>query len=121
MYAELHCHSGFSLLDGASNPEDLIARAAAIGISSVALTDHDDLGGVVRWAEAGLEHGVATIIGVEVTVANGERAVRVCQRMANPVTLEEEDGATSGGLHARRRAPCERSEPSDRPSARGAP
>ncbi|MDO8666662.1 MAG: error-prone DNA polymerase, partial [Gemmatimonadales bacterium] len=68
-YVELHCHSGFSLLDGASNPETLIARAAAIGMKAIALTDHDDLGGAVRWAEAGKEHGVETIIGVEVTLA----------------------------------------------------
>ena len=68
LYAELHCHSGFSLLDGASNPEDLLARAAALGMPAVALTDHDDLGGAVRWAEAGTEHGVAAIIGVELTI-----------------------------------------------------
>jgi error-prone DNA polymerase len=67
-YVELHCHSGFSLLDGASNPETLIARAAAIGIGAVALTDHDDLGGAVRWAEAGRDHGVAAIIGLELTI-----------------------------------------------------
>jgi error-prone DNA polymerase len=71
-YAELHCHSGFSLLDGASTPEDLIRRAAAVGVPAVALTDHDDLGGVVRWAEAGAEHGVAAIVGVELTVAGDE-------------------------------------------------
>ncbi|MEK6768204.1 MAG: PHP domain-containing protein, partial [Gemmatimonadota bacterium] len=67
-YVELHCHSGFSLLDGASNPETLIARAAAIGMNAIALTDHDDLGGAVRWAEAGKEHGVEAIIGLELTV-----------------------------------------------------
>ena len=67
-YIELHCHSGFSLLDGASNPEALIARAAALGMKAIALTDHDDLGGAVRWAEAGREHGVAALIGLEATV-----------------------------------------------------
>jgi len=67
-YVELHCHSGFSLLDGASNPEALIERAAAIGMDAVALTDHDDLGGAVRWAEAGREHGVEAIVGLELTV-----------------------------------------------------
>jgi error-prone DNA polymerase len=72
-YVELHCHSGFSLLDGASNPEAVIARAAAIGMGTVALTDHDDLGGAVRWAEAGREHGVEAIIGLELTV--GDRNV----------------------------------------------
>ncbi|OYV66896.1 MAG: hypothetical protein B7Z72_10530, partial [Gemmatimonadetes bacterium 21-71-4] len=72
-YIELHCHSGFSLLDGASNPETLIARAAAIGMGAVALTDHDDLGGAVRWAEAGREHGVEAIVGLELTVGTGAR------------------------------------------------
>jgi len=70
-YVELHCHSGFSLLDGASDPETLVARAAAIGMPSIALTDHDDLGGAVRWAEAGREHGIESLIGLELTV--GER------------------------------------------------
>ena len=73
-YVELHCHSGFSLLDGASNPEALIARAAAIGMGAVALTDHDDLGGAVRWAEAGRDRGVAAIIGLELTVRGATTA-----------------------------------------------
>jgi len=69
-YVELHCHSGFSLLDGASNPEALMARAAAVGMRAVALTDHDDLGGAVRWSEAGKEHGVEAIVGLELTVGD---------------------------------------------------
>ena len=40
-YVELHCHSNFSLLDGASHPEELVARAAALGMPALALTDHD--------------------------------------------------------------------------------
>jgi len=71
-YVELHCHSGFSLLDGASNPEALMARAAAIGLRAAALTDHDDLGGAVRWAEAGKEHGVDAIVGLEMTVGDAD-------------------------------------------------
>jgi len=67
-YVELHCHSGFSLLDGASNPDTLIKRAAAVGMTAIALTDHDDLGGIVQWAEAGREHGVAAIVGLELTL-----------------------------------------------------
>ena len=67
-YVELHCHTGFSLLDGASNPENLVRRAAELGMRAIALTDHDDLGGAVRWAEAGKEHGVEAIIGVELTI-----------------------------------------------------
>jgi len=68
-YVELHCHSGFSLLDGASNPEALIHRAAGIGMPAIALTDHDDLGGIVRWAEAGQRHGIEAIVGLELTMA----------------------------------------------------
>jgi error-prone DNA polymerase len=83
-YVELHCHSGFSLLDGASNPEALIARAASIGMGAVALTDHDDLGGAVRWAEAGRNHGVAAIVGLELTVggADGRTDARTHGRTA---------------------------------------
>ncbi len=74
-YVELHCHSGFSLLDGASNPEDLVRRAAELGMPAIALTDHDDLGGTVRWAEAGKEHGIEAIVGLEVTIeAPGHRS-----------------------------------------------
>ena len=68
-YAELHCHSGFSLLDGASSPEELARRAAALGMPAIALTDHDDLGGAVRWAEAGDREAVKAIVGLELTVA----------------------------------------------------
>jgi error-prone DNA polymerase len=66
-YVELHCHSAYSLLDGAALPEALIARAAELGYTSLALTDHDELGGVVRFSEAGQEHGVKAIIGAELT------------------------------------------------------
>ncbi len=51
-YAELHCHSNFSFLDGASHPEALIEQAVTLGLSAVALTDHDGFYGVVRFAEA---------------------------------------------------------------------
>ncbi|HEX5635004.1 MAG TPA: PHP domain-containing protein, partial [Gemmatimonadales bacterium] len=67
-YAELHCHSAFSLLDGASPPEALVARAADLGLPALALTDHDDLGGAVRFAAAGRERNVGAIVGVELTV-----------------------------------------------------
>lgn len=71
MYAELHCHSTFSLLDGASDPERLVERAVALGLHALALTDHDDLGGAVRFATAAQAAGLAGIIGVELTVEAG--------------------------------------------------
>jgi error-prone DNA polymerase len=67
-YAELHCHSAFSLLDGASNPEELAARAAELGLAALALTDHDDLGGIVRFSQAAKEVSLQPIIGAELTL-----------------------------------------------------
>jgi error-prone DNA polymerase len=67
-YVELHCHSAFSLLDGASSPEELVARAVVAGQPALALTDHDELGGAVRFAQAADAAGLAGIIGAELTV-----------------------------------------------------
>ena len=67
-YAELHAHSTFSLLDGASDPETLVARAQALGLAALALTDHDDVGGAVRFATATREAGLPGILGAELTV-----------------------------------------------------
>jgi error-prone DNA polymerase len=64
-YAELHAHSSFSFLDGASSPEELVEEAAALGLSGLALTDHDGLSGVVRFATAARELGMPTILGAE--------------------------------------------------------
>jgi error-prone DNA polymerase len=68
-YAELHCHSCFSLLDGAALPEPLVARAKELGLAALAITDHDELGGVVRFATAAREAELPAIIGAELTVA----------------------------------------------------
>jgi error-prone DNA polymerase len=68
-YAELHCHSCFSLLDGAGLPEVLVARAKEIGLAALAITDHDELGGMVRFATAADDADLAGIIGAELTVA----------------------------------------------------
>ncbi len=68
-YAELHCHSNFSFLDGASYPEELVAEASRLGLGALALTDHDGLYGVVRFAEAAKEEGVPTVFGAELTLA----------------------------------------------------
>ena len=67
-YAELHCHSNFSFLDGASHPEELVEQAARLGLDALALTDHDGMYGVVRFAEAAAELGVATIFGAELSL-----------------------------------------------------
>ncbi len=68
-YAELHCHSNFSFLDGASHPEELAGEAARLGLEAIALTDHDGLYGVVRFAEAARAAGVASVFGAELTLS----------------------------------------------------
>jgi error-prone DNA polymerase len=65
---ELHCHSNFSFLDGASHPEELIEQAARLGINGVALTDHDGMYGVVRFAEAAAASEVGTLFGAELSL-----------------------------------------------------
>ncbi|NLU81813.1 error-prone DNA polymerase [Rhodococcus sp. HNM0569] len=67
-YAELHAHSAYSFLDGASPPEELVEEAARLGLEAVALTDHDGFYGVVRFAEAARELGVRTVFGSELTL-----------------------------------------------------
>jgi error-prone DNA polymerase len=67
-YAELHCHSNFSFLDGASHPEELVETAALLGLDAIALTDHDGMYGVVRFAEAAKELAVNTVFGTELSL-----------------------------------------------------
>jgi error-prone DNA polymerase len=67
-YVELHCHSNFSLLDGASHPEELVARAAELGMEALALTDHNAVYGAPRFVRAAVEHGIKPILGAELTL-----------------------------------------------------
>lgn len=67
-YAELHCHSNFSFLDGASHPEELAEEAARVGLEALALTDHDGFYGVVRFAEAARAVGLPTVFGAELSL-----------------------------------------------------
>ncbi len=69
-YAELHARSAFSLLDGASAPEVLVARAAAVGLAGLAVLDRDDLGGAVRLHRAGQEAGLPIVHGATLTMAD---------------------------------------------------
>ena len=73
IYGELHAHSTFSFLDGASDPEELVIEATRLELSALALTDHHGLYGVVRFAEAARAAGLATVFGAEVSIDGGER------------------------------------------------
>ena len=72
-YVELHCHSSHSLLDGASRPEELIARAAALNMPALALTDHDAVYAAPRFIRAAREQGVRPILGAELTLFDDGR------------------------------------------------
>ncbi|MGC4805772.1 error-prone DNA polymerase [Micromonospora sp. DT233] len=67
-YAELHAHSNFSFLDGASHPEELAEEAARLGLTALAVTDHDGFYGVVRFAESARTSGLPTVIGAELSL-----------------------------------------------------
>ena len=67
-YAELHCHTNFSFLDGASHPEDLVARAIELGYEALAVTDHDGFYGTSRLWQAARATGLPVIYGVEISL-----------------------------------------------------
>jgi error-prone DNA polymerase len=69
-YVELHCHSAYSFLDGASQPEELAARAGELGYEALALTDHDGVYGSLEFAHAAKALGVRPITGAEVTLSS---------------------------------------------------
>jgi error-prone DNA polymerase len=67
-YAELHAHSNFSFLDGASSPEALLEESTRLGLHALALTDHDGLYGIVRMAEAAEQFDIKTVFGAELSL-----------------------------------------------------
>jgi len=67
-YAELHAHSSYSFLDGASSPEELVEEAERLGLHALAVTDHDGFYGIVRFAEAAEARAVKTVFGAELSL-----------------------------------------------------
>src|SRR3954467_3455173 len=78
-YVELHAHSAYSFLDGASLPEELAARAAELGYDALALTDHDGVYGSLQVAHAAEPLGVRPITGAEVTLDGGAHVTLLCE------------------------------------------
>ncbi|MEZ5277296.1 MAG: error-prone DNA polymerase [Opitutaceae bacterium] len=70
-YIELHARSAFSFLRGASRPEDMAARAAAVGLAGVALCDRNGFYGSVRFHQRCLEEGIRPFVGCELTLEDG--------------------------------------------------
>ncbi len=79
---DLHCHSTIS--DGLFSPPDLIAHAAQRGIKVLALTDHDDMGGLQAAREAALQHGIQFVNGVEISVTWKKRTLHIVGLKVNP-------------------------------------
>ncbi|MFW2405569.1 MAG: PHP domain-containing protein, partial [Gammaproteobacteria bacterium] len=74
-YAELHCVSNFTFQRGASHPEELVERAAALGYRALALTDECSVAGIVRAHVAARDHDVRLIVGSEFCLVDGLRFV----------------------------------------------
>jgi error-prone DNA polymerase len=119
-YAELHLHTNYSLLDGASHPEELIERASELGYRSLAITDHDNLFGAMVFARLCKEASIQPITGVELTLADDDQCLgrrhhltllaanregygNLCRlvSLANGLDLAEQDQR-----ERRRRDPC---------------
>src|SRR4029079_2247862 len=69
-YVELHCHSAFSFLDGASAPDELVAAALERRHGAMALNDHDTVRGAMEFAQSAAALGLRAIHGAEVTLAD---------------------------------------------------
>ena len=133
MWVELHCHSAYSFLDGASDPAELAATAAGLGHEALALTDHDNVCGAMEFAHACKGVGVRPIMGCELTVEVSRRLPRpvhvtllvedargwasLCRLITGAHRGTRESASPSDGLryrapsHRRSRAPSHPREP----------
>jgi DNA polymerase III alpha subunit len=113
-YCELHAHSNFSFLDGASHPEELIARAAQLAMPALAVTDHAGLYAAVRLSKAAAQTRtdaardaglapVTAVIGIELTIPRDEEELRLARRgrkLNDPYRGERASRGWPGELHA---------------------
>jgi error-prone DNA polymerase len=87
VYVELHTHSAYSFLDGASLPEELAAQAAELGYEALALTDHDGVYGSLEFAYAAKAFGVRPITGAEVTLSDGSHVTLLVESTSGYANL----------------------------------
>ncbi len=78
-YSELHAHSNFSFLEGASHVEELVLRSRELGYEALALTDHDGLHGAMEFAQCARAWGLRPITGAEITLADGHHLTLLCE------------------------------------------
>src|SRR5438128_12025976 len=79
-FVHLHCHSHYSLLDGANRIPELVAHVKQLGMDSVALTDHGNLYGAIEFYRECKDAGLNPILGYEAYVATGRRSEREARR-----------------------------------------
>src|SRR5207245_2808244 len=79
-FVHLHCHSHYSLLDGANRIPELVAHAKSQGMNALALTDHGNLYGAIEFYRECKEAGLNPILGYEAYVATGKRTEREARR-----------------------------------------
>jgi error-prone DNA polymerase len=104
-YVELHAHSAYSFLDGASQPEELAARAAELGYDALALTDHDGVYGSLEFAHAAKHFGVRAITGAEVTLVGGAHVTLLAESAAGYANLCRLLTAAHAGTRPKEGAP----------------
>ncbi|MBK8270906.1 MAG: PHP domain-containing protein [Planctomycetes bacterium] len=75
-FVHLHCHTHYSLLDGANRIDELVGRAKELNQPAVAITDHGNMFGVVEFYSAAKKAGVKPILGLEAYIAPGDRRLR---------------------------------------------
>src|SRR2546427_5424430 len=91
MYTELHCHSAFSFLDGASLPEQLALTASQLGYSGLALTDHNGLYGSLAFAHEAKQLGLQAITGAELTLVDGSHVTLLTETPQGYANLRSEE------------------------------
>src|ERR1041385_1875600 len=111
-YVELHAHSAYSFLDGASLPEELAARAAELGYDALALPDHDGVHGSLEFAHAAKHFGVRAITGAEVTVADRSHVTLLVETPKGYANLCR----LLTAAHAHTRPPGKESQPPGEPA-----
>ncbi len=105
-YAELHCKSNFSFLEGASHPDELVARSVELGLAALAITDRNTLAGVVRMHAAAKPAGLKLLVGAEVWLQDAPPVVLLAQdragygRLARLITRGRR-AAPKGDCHLR--------------------
>ena len=111
-YVELHAHSSYSFLDGASLPEELAVQAAELGYPALALTDHDGVYGSLEFAHAAKHFGVRPITGAEVTLADRSHVTLLAETQAGYANLCR----LLTAAHAHTRLPGKESQPPSEPA-----